>query len=343
MNNPVCAVCGHVNRVGAVACEACDARLDTTGSAFADEPPREPSDDTREPFDSTAGSSWTASDTGEPGGAWSPHTPADDIPAPPFKGAGDVISPMLAVYRKHFTLVGALVLVTMVPEALLQFAFVGGTASWGAAGMESDGLSLMAFTLVVGLILWLVTVTCGALLSGSLVYAVVDLQRAGRSSVSACLSRGLNVLWKVLLVTIIQSLVTGFGFLLFIVPGVILSLMFAVSIPVAVIEGRGPIDAMTRSNELTKGYKGLTFITYFLWGLLVIVLSMLISWSFSSSQEEMGLISTLPMLLIQSAVLGMLNSTLQVLTAYIYLGLLREHRSGFQTNTFTPGPEAAAR
>jgi hypothetical protein len=95
---------------------------------------------------------------------------------------------------------------------------------------------------------------------------------------------------------------------------------------------------MKRSYELTKGNKGLIFITLFLWGLLVTVLSWVVTWSFANS----GNLDLLPTLLLQTAVIGMLNSSIHVLTVYIYLGLLREQRSGFRTNTFTPGPEVAA-
>ena len=42
MNNPPCAVCGHVNRVGAVACEACGARLNASGWGADDEPSGQP-------------------------------------------------------------------------------------------------------------------------------------------------------------------------------------------------------------------------------------------------------------------------------------------------------------
>jgi hypothetical protein len=329
MNNPLCAICGHVNRVGAAVCEVCDARLDTGERPYTDEQPGE----AREPFAPTGEPSWEASDASAPGGAW---TPTDEIPAPPFKGAGDVISPMLAVYRKHFTLVGILVLVTMVPQALLLYALMGLA---GPASAGGNDLGMLAVGATGGLFYWLLSTAAGALLSGALVYAVVDLQRAGSASAGECLARGLKVLPKVFLVTLLYGVVTLVGYLLLIVPGVIFSLMFAVCVPVAVVEGRGPIDSLKRSKELTDGYKGLIFITFFLWGLLVMALTWVIQWSFISA----GVSDQLPSLVLQTVVLGMLTSTAYVLTAYVYLGLLYEHRSGFNTNTFTSGPEVAAR
>lgn len=330
MNNPVCAVCGHANRVGAVACEACDARLDAAGwPGDAD-----PSGGARGPFDSSGGPSWAAPDPPGAGGGWSP---AEDIPSPPFKGAGDVISPMLAVYRRHFTLVGILVLVTMAPEALIQYAVLDMSGSGPISAVGGGSGDVLTSALAGGALLWLLATACGSLLSGSLVYAVVDLQRAGRSAAGACLSRGFKMLPKVLLVTLLYSLVTGLGFVLLIVPGVIFSLMFAVCVPAAVVEGLGPLDALKRSHELTKGYKGMIFITFFLWGLLVTVLGWFVTWSFANGAG----LDLLPTLLLQTAVLGMLNSSVNVLTVYIYLGLLRERRSSFQTNYFTSGAGAA--
>ncbi|MFL6256983.1 MAG: hypothetical protein ACJ74T_18400 [Pyrinomonadaceae bacterium] len=326
MNNPLCALCGHVNRDGAITCEACDARLDTSGWAGNSEP----FDDASEPFDATGEPSWTAPDSSGSDDAWSP---AAEIPSPLFKGARDVISPMLAVYRKHFTLVGILVLVAMLPQALLQYGIMD------AMGVPVRRGVVHVHMGAANVLLWLLTMAGGALLSGSLVYAVVDLQRVGRASAGACLLRGLKVLPKVFLVTLLYSLVTSVGYILLIVPGIIFSLMYAVCVPVAIIEGRGPMDALNRSKELTSGYKGLLFITYFLWGLLVFVLNIVVTMSFANS----GRLDLLPTLLLQTAVLGMLNSSLHVLTVYIYLGLLREHQSGFQAGAFTHGPEAAAR
>ena len=286
MNNPVCAACGQVNRPGALACAVCGARphaADGRGAAGG-------FGGAREPFDTP--------------GAWSP---AEQIPAPPFKGAGSVISPMLAVYRKHFTLVGVLVLVTMVPQALLEYGVMDAA---GGASRSGGGF----------LLLWVLRLVTSSLLSGSLVYAVVELQRAGRSSAGECLARGLKVLPKVFLVSLLYTTITVLGYVLLVVPGIIFSLMFAVCVPAAVLEGRGVMDSLKRSYRLTDGYKGLLLETYFLWGLLVLALNGVLIWSFARGTG----LDPLPATVLQTSVLGMLNSSSQVLTVYVYLGLLRE-------------------
>jgi hypothetical protein len=307
MNSSQCEYCGHVNRAAAAeVCEACEFPLGDDGAARADGP-------TSRPFEQGA--------------------PADYIPAPPFKRAGDVVSPMLAVYRKHFTLVGVLMLAATMPEALIRYGVVDFRRA--GAALAGAGIDL---TTMQGWLLWLLSLAVMSLLSSSLIYAVVDLQRTGSASAVECLSRALSVWPRVFLLIVLYSIIIIVGYLLLIVPGVILGLMFTVCVPAAVVEGRGPIDALKRSCELTKGYKGLIFITTFLWGLLIIVLNWVVIWSFARG----GNLGLLPSLLLQAAVLGMLNSSMYVLNIYVYLGLLRERRSGFQTGAFTHGADAAA-
>ena len=57
------------------------------------------------------------------------------------------------------------------------------------------------------------------------------------TSAGECLKRGWKVLPRVFLVTLLYGIIVGLGYVLLIVPGVIFSLMFAVSVPAAVVEG----------------------------------------------------------------------------------------------------------
>ena len=336
MNNPECAACGHVSRPGAASCEMCDRRFEAPGRAGDADYSGDSWGWSGEP----AGRSWPGEDSTARGDAGpSAGVGPDDIPSPPFKGAGDVFAPTLEVYRKHFVLVGLLVLVTTLPAALLQYGLSRAMMHAVEGGFPGELPGLFRLMPVLNLVLWLLSVAGLALLSGSLVYAVIDIQRAGRASAAACLRRGLEALPRVFLVVLLYKLVTVVGLVLFIVPGVVFMLMYAVAVPLAVTEGRGPFEALKRSAALTDGFKGLIFLTYFLWWLLMAALTLVVTWSFVYS----GALEPLPALLLLSTVTGMLNSSMDVLTTYIFLGLLNERAHGFETRAFTPGPEAAAR
>src|SRR5688572_9837338 len=157
MTNPKCAACGHVNRVGAAACEMCDARLGAP-------PPH-------------AEESRGAGESSAPSGDAHGFGASADIPSPPFKGMGDVVSPTLEVYRKNFLLVGILVAVATPPATLLQYGVLLAMSGETGAPVEIVGGGLLTASTATWLLTGLLSFAGTALLSGALVYAVVDIQR----------------------------------------------------------------------------------------------------------------------------------------------------------------------
>jgi hypothetical protein len=65
------------------------------------------------------------------------------------------------------------------------------------------------------------------------------------------------------------GLAVGIGFVLLIVPGLICLVMFAVAVPVCVVEGRSAFASMQRSAALTSGYRWPLFWLYLMLGLVL--------------------------------------------------------------------------
>ena len=86
MTNPRCAVCGHVSRVGAAACELCNTQFDIHGPSGAGA--------AGEPFVSEAEPS------GDFGGGARKGALPTDIPSPRFLGVGDAFSPTLRGFSR---------------------------------------------------------------------------------------------------------------------------------------------------------------------------------------------------------------------------------------------------
>jgi hypothetical protein len=99
----------------------------------------------------------------------------------------------------------------------------------------------------------LLTWLSSTLLQASVVRsAVLDL--SGRpADIAGSLGLAFRLLLPLVGLTILLSIITTVGFLLLIVPGVILYIMLIVSVPVLVEERLGVIDSMGRSRELTRG------------------------------------------------------------------------------------------
>lgn len=89
------------------------------------------------------------------------------------------------------------------------------------------------------------------------------------TGIDACLNQGIARFLPVLGLTILWWLGISLGFLVFIVPGVILIVIWSAALPALVVERAGVFDAFGRSRSLTRGSRGAVFVTLLL---LVIVL-----------------------------------------------------------------------
>ena len=74
-------------------------------------------------------------------------------------------------------------------------------------------------------------------------------------SLEECFSAAAPRLLPVIVASILVAIVIALGFVLLIVPGLILATMLWVVIPVIVIERMGPFGSLGRSGELTKGFR----------------------------------------------------------------------------------------
>ncbi len=99
----------------------------------------------------------------------------------------------------------------------------------------------------------LVSLICTGLVSGALVYGTFQDLRGQKASFGECLSRAMTVLTWVAVGAIIYGLITGLGFILLIIPGLMIMVIYWVYAPAIVVEKLGPIQALSRSAELTKG------------------------------------------------------------------------------------------
>ena len=99
-----------------------------------------------------------------------------------------------------------------------------------------------------------VTVVAATLYQGIVVSLVKDVQDGRRdSSVQDLVDQAWPVVLPLIGVGILAGIAIGIGFLLLIVPGLILLTIWAVVAPVVVVEHSGVIDAFGRSRAVVKG------------------------------------------------------------------------------------------
>lgn len=148
---------------------------------------------------------------------------------------GEVLSEVFAIYRENFGV--------LIPIAFWLFLVVA-----IVQGLAGGSVILV----LLGAILSLVA---SILYEGMVVSLVRDVQDGRRDLSAGELYRSVTpVLGTLVGTSILYGIAVGIGFVLLIVPGLILLTIWAVIAPAIVIEKRGAIEAFGRSRELVKGY-----------------------------------------------------------------------------------------
>jgi hypothetical protein len=138
--------------------------------------------------------------------------------------------------------------------------------------------ALLALLGVIGLLLGaLVEVIAAFLLQATLVRAVQDV-RDGRAdlSIGETVSAALPSLWSVAGASILAGIAITIGLFLFIVPGLYLITIWAVIVPVIVIERSGVFAAFGRSRELVRGRAWHVFATLVLVFLIMLAVDIVL-------------------------------------------------------------------
>jgi len=149
---------------------------------------------------------------------------------------GRVFERIFKIYSDQFTLLIPAALILFVPVAIL------------------NGLVLENGGALAALISVAVTVVATYWFQGMVVEAVRDILDGRRDqTVGGLFSSASPYIGPLLLAGILAGIATAIGFVLLIVPGLFLLTIWAVIVPVIVIERTGAMPAFGRSRELVRG------------------------------------------------------------------------------------------
>lgn len=174
-----------------------------------------------------------------------------------------------AVGRNFLVFFGLAVLLQGLPTAVLGWFQHGSLVPIMENGAGASDFSQLSKIWLFGAIGGLLNIIVSNVLLVALTQGVVNNLRGLSTSFGDCLSSGLRYFLPAVGIGLSIGLCVMFGLVFFIVPGVILSLGWCVSVPVLVTEGRGVFASIGRSWQLTSGYKG----SIFLLGLILVALS----------------------------------------------------------------------
>ncbi len=200
--------------------------------------------------------------------------PAPPAPAPAFAQqltAGSLISLSLSVWWNNILRFAGIALILFVPVVLIAGGLGVGvalSARRASAGAPPVGAIVAIVAIAVPLIVVAVVAQMGALTYGAVQHLAGRPVRFG-----VMLSVGFGRLLPLIGAGIIATFLVLLGTMALVIPGIIIGLGLSATVAVVVAERLGPIDAIKRSWELTRGYRG----TIFLAGFGIGVISLLIN------------------------------------------------------------------
>ncbi len=149
---------------------------------------------------------------------------------------GRVFERIFKIYSEQFTLLIPAALILFVPVAIIN-------------GLVLEGGSALAALISVA-----VTVVATYWFQGMVVEAVRDILDGRRDqTVGGLFSSASPYIGPLLLAGVLAGIATAIGFVLLILPGLFLLTIWAVIVPVIVIERTGVMPAFGRSRELVRG------------------------------------------------------------------------------------------
>ncbi len=162
---------------------------------------------------------------------------------------GKVLSDTGDILKKSFATIWIIALLLLIPVAIIGY-------------FASEGWLIY--------LIYAIATLASLYLTGVMVRIVQVVEADGRvdASVGELLGSITPKLWSLLLLAIVVSILVNIGYLLLIIPGIFLALMWAVAVPAMIAEDRGVFDSMNRSQELTEGNRwrilGLLILVYVL-------------------------------------------------------------------------------
>ncbi len=167
------------------------------------------------------------------------------------------------VIRRAFGVIG---------KQLPSFAIVGGVAvalpqallGLGQGGMAGEGFNWTSGLLM--LVGWIGAVIGACVVQAMVVQATVADLGGRTTSLADGVRFGLRLVLPLFALSMVTSVGLGIGFLLLLVPGLILMTLWAVAAPVLIIEQKGVFASLQRSRDLTRNHRWPIF------GLIVVVI-----------------------------------------------------------------------
>jgi hypothetical protein len=257
---------------------------------------------------------------------------------------GRVISGTFAVIGRNFIpFILLALLLGGLPKLLVTLVQLRFINQVNGVGVQWDYSPQMYVGWIVG---GLVMLAAGFVLQAAIVHATVSDLNGRRVVIGDSLKVGLRNCLPLIGLAILLGLGVMIGFMLLLVPGLILLVMWAVAVPAKVVEKIGVMQAFSRSGDLTRGRRWPIFGLFLIYAVAAWLLSTIILAAFAPFALAKGLPSSSTAVedfmhsinliqLVASPIVATITTLISTTGAAVLYSELRGSREGV-------GPEALA-
>jgi hypothetical protein len=209
---------------------------------------------------------------------------------------GDILNRSLGLWSKLVIPYGLIYAVATAPNVLQTLAIrEHRVATPGSVG------------LMVGLVA-IIAMLFGVLAQGVVISAANSVAERGTAAMGGSINAAMKRFFPLFGAAFCMGLTIALGFVLLIVPGLMLASAYFVVVPACVLEGLGPIKSIDRSARLTKGYRWRIFGLV----LIMVVLSLVGSLLARVGVLMLGSVGAAILQLIATAAVGVFTSVVSV-------------------------------
>jgi hypothetical protein len=209
---------------------------------------------------------------------------------------GQVLGKSFNIFGKNFGFMLIVAALSTIPDFIIEL-------------MPQESMLVLASTVINN---WV-----GLFFQGIVVFGVFQHLTGKRMVFADSFNVAMRCFFPLLLTSIVVGFLTSLGFLLLIIPGVIISLMMWVAVPVVIVERGGVGHALQRSKDLTTGYRSRIFMISLIMGVITIV-AVMIQYGMTEMLLGMGVIpGTLTAALINFPISILLLGTILALSSVV--------------------------
>ena len=158
----------------------------------------------------------------------------------PLHDAGDILGPTLKLFFRNLWLITKIVIVIVAPFEVFRI-------------LNLENLP-DNWQLTVGVLL--LDHVCKVLIAPALIYALMKVMETGIApGINESYRWGFNKLGKLILCAALSLTLQALGFMLCIIPGIVLYLSLIVAYPIVILENSSVTGALESSRDLTRGHR----------------------------------------------------------------------------------------